>query len=232
METMNSDSENILILALTGIVLSGAWLAYKLKLFKLFSTINDEKKILLPSFIFLLSPFLLPFIFNQNMLSESSAINFFLSGTLGSVITGIFLIINTQRISSINNKLQLEREQQQHILQEKSEQQKWYREKIYDSYEKLIHLLTKIMQTKFKIIIKNSNSLAEDEWCNLHGLYNEFMAELTKVIVNHPDENSENFKKIIDEITGRDFQSFLKEDHFYTQIKIILIREKDSRIKA
>ena len=67
---------------------------------------------------------------------------------------------------------------------------------------------------------------------NLHGLYNEFMAELTKVIVNHPDENSENFKKIIDEITGRDFQSFLKEDLFYTQIKIILIREKDSRIKA
>jgi hypothetical protein len=232
MEAMNPDSENILILALTGIVLSGAWLAYKLKLFKLFSTINDEKKILLPSFIFLLSPFLLPFIFNQNMLSESSAINFFLSGTLGSVITGIFLIINTQRISSINNKLQLEREQQQHILQEKSEQQKWYREKIYDSYEKLIHLLTKIMQTRFKIIIKNSNSLAEDEWCNLNGLYNEFMAELTKVIVNHPDENSENFKKIIDEITSRDFLSFLKEDLFYTQIKIILIREKDSRIKG
>jgi len=232
MQTISSDSHNILILTLIGIFLPATWLAYNLGLFRFFNDINDEKKIVLPSFLFLLSPFLLPFIFSHNMLFESTAINFFLSGTLGSLITGIFLIINTQRMSSVNNKLQLEREQQQHILQEKSEQQKWYREKIYDSYEKLIHLLTKIMQTRFKIIIKNSDTLDEDEWCNLKGLYDEFMAELTKIIVNHPDENSENFKKIIDEITSKDFPSFLKEDLFYTQMKIIVIREKDSRIRA
>jgi hypothetical protein len=38
--------------------LSGTWLAYKLNLFQWLKKIEDEKRILIPSFVFLLSPFL------------------------------------------------------------------------------------------------------------------------------------------------------------------------------
>ena len=90
------------------------------------------------------------------MISQPTAIN---GGILGAVITGIFLIINTQRMSSVNNKLQLEREEQQRIWQlerekqqriwqDESDHKKWYREKIYDSYSKSIQLSTKIIQAQ------------------------------------------------------------------------------------
>ncbi len=44
MQAISSDSQNILTLALIGIVLSGTWLAYNLGLFTFFSGIKDEKK--------------------------------------------------------------------------------------------------------------------------------------------------------------------------------------------
>jgi hypothetical protein len=46
----------------------------------------------------------------------------------------------------INNCFQLKREQQQRLWQEKSEQQKWYREKIYESYRKCLEVLIKLQQ--------------------------------------------------------------------------------------
>jgi CO dehydrogenase/acetyl-CoA synthase alpha subunit len=177
------------------------------------------------------------------MLSQSPGIYILLgsilSAILSSVISGIMLLAGNY----YNNKSQLkreekqhiwqlEREQQQRIWQEKSEQQKWNREKIYDSYEKLIHLLTKTMQTKVKIVHTDFNMLSIDESFKLSDLHNEFIAELAKIIVDHPDKNSEEFNKIIDEVTQRNPQTFLKEDEFLTQVKIIRIREKDSRVKG
>lgn len=92
MQTINLDPQNILILALTGIVFTGTWLAYNLGLFKIFVNINDEKKILLPSFLFLISPFLFPFIFTHP-----------LPGALPSFIPVTTFIIG-QFLAESNNK--------------------------------------------------------------------------------------------------------------------------------
>ena len=105
METINSDSKNILILALTGIILSGTWLAYRLNLFTFLSTINDEKKILLPSFLFLFSPFLLPFIFSHP-----------LPGALPSIIPVSTFIIG-QLLAELNNKKMLLTQEKEAINQ-------------------------------------------------------------------------------------------------------------------
>jgi hypothetical protein len=233
MEPINYKSENILILALAGSILSGAWLAYKLKLFKSFSTINDEKKILLPSFLFLLSPFLFPFIFNHNMLSESTAINFFLSGTLGSVITGIFLIINNRS----NNKFQLEREEkqrawqlerekEQRIWQEESDNRRWDREKTYDSYKKLIQALTNIIQLQADI--KDKDEPTDDEYNNFRNLYVEFGSEFTMIMTGHPDKDSKEFEETKAKIFSEALD--LDKDSLLARKMITKMMENDSRI--
>ena len=240
MQEINPDSENILILAITGPILTGIWLAYKLNLFKFISTI-DEKKILLPSFLFLISPFLFPFIFkiifNNNMISQPTAIN---GGILGAVITGIFLIINTQRMSSVNNKLQLEREEQQRIWQlerekqqriwqDESDHKKWYREKIYDSYSKSIQLSTKIIQAQleFDIELKKTGTVSEDKYTNINNLGIEFLSEFNIITINHPDKEFEEFKENKNKIIRATL-----EKNFEIALEIISqIRENDSRIK-
>jgi hypothetical protein len=236
MEQINPDSENILILAVTGSVLSGIWLAYKLNLFKVISTI-DEKKILLPSFLFLISPFLFPFIFkiifNNNMLSQPTAIN---GGILGAVIAGIFLMINTQWMTSVNNKLQLEREEQQRtwqlerekqqrIWQEESDNKRWDREKIYDSYKTSIQVLTKIMQKQYEL--QTTYDVDQDESINLEKLYFEFNSEFEIIRAGYADKDSEEFKEKMANI---------KKD---LQVKPLLaltiiteMMENDSRIKV
>jgi len=172
------------------------------------------------------------------MLSESSAINFFLSGALGSVITGIFLIINTQRISSVNNKLQLEREEKQHIWQierekqqriwqEKSEQQKWYREKIYDCYRRSFQVLTKIQQEELDSVNKTNDNLKKNQHLsNINKFILEFNIEFTMIIANHPDKNSEEFMEILSTI-----DESLRKDTWMVRAIIVKIMEDDSRIK-
>ncbi len=81
------------------------------------------------------------------MLSQSPGVYII----LGAVISSTLLIINNLWMTSINNKLQLEREKQQRIWEEESNQKKWYREKIYDSYKTAIQLLTKIIQEGSKL---------------------------------------------------------------------------------
>ena len=251
MQQINPDSENILILAVTGTVLSGIWLAYKLNLFKVISTI-DEKKILLPSFLFLISPFLFPFIFkiifNNNMLSQPTAIN---GGILGAVIAGIFLMINTQWMTSVNNKLQLEREEQQRswqlerekeqriwqlerekqqsIWQDESEQKKWYREKIYDSYRKSIELLTKLIQAQleFEIEFEKFGIFHKDKKTNLNNLGIEFLSEFNLLTIGHPNREYEEFKKKQEKIIKATL-----EKKFQVALEVITeIIENDSRIK-
>jgi hypothetical protein len=74
MQEISSDSKNILILAFMGAFLPGMLLAYRLNLFAYFSAINDEKKIVLPSLLFLLCPFLVPFMVSHPLPSALSSI--------------------------------------------------------------------------------------------------------------------------------------------------------------
>jgi hypothetical protein len=216
MEPINYESENILILALTGSILSGAWLAYKLKLFKSFSTINDEKNILLPSFLFLVSPFLLPFIFTHNMLPQSPGIYIVLS----AIVSGIMLITS----NFINNKFQLEREKQQGIRQQQSDQQKWYREKIYDSYKTSIQVLTKIIQGRYEI--ETRNRVTQDEFINIDKLYLEFNSEFQIIIAGYPNKDSEEFKEKMANIN-----KYMQENPSIARLIITEMMENDSRIK-
>lgn len=101
MQVVSSDSQNILTLALIGMILSGTWLAYNLGLFRFFSAINDEKKIVLPSFLFLLSPFLVPFIFSHP-----------LPGGLSSIIPVITFIVGQLFAESNNKKILSEKEKE------------------------------------------------------------------------------------------------------------------------
>jgi len=216
MKPINYESANILILALTGSVLSGAWLAYKLKLFKSFSTINDEKKILLPSFLFLVSPFLLPFLFTHYMLPQSPGIYIVLS----AIVSGIMLITS----NFINNNFQLEREKQQGIRQQENEHQKWYREKIYDSYRTSIQILTKIMQGRHEMDTKSI--FTEDEHITLEKLYLEFSSEFAIIIAGYPNKESEEFKEKIANIN-----KYMQKKPLIARVIITEMMEHDSRIK-
>jgi len=232
MEQINYNSENILILALTGSILSGAWLAYKLKLFKFFSTINDEKKILLPSLLFLLSPFLLPFVFTHYMLPQSPGIYIILS----ALVSGVILLIS----NFLNNNFQLQREEQQRIWQleqekqqrvwqDESEQKKWYREKIYDSYRKSIELLTKLIQAQleFEIEFEKFGIFHKDKNTNLNNLGIEFLSEFNLLTIGHPDREYEKFKKKQEKIIKATL-----EKKFQVALEVITeIIENDSRIK-
>jgi hypothetical protein len=101
MQAMSSDSQNILTLAWIGSLLSGTWLAYNLGLFTFFSAINDEKKIVLPSFLFLLSPFLFPFIFSHPLPSA-----------LSSIMPVITFIVGQLLAESNNKKILSEKERE------------------------------------------------------------------------------------------------------------------------
>ncbi len=216
MEPINYESENILILALTGSILSGAWLGYKLKLFKSFSTINDEKNILLPSFLFLVSPFLLPFVFTHNMLPQSPGIYIVLS----AIVSGIMLITS----NFINNNFQLEREKQQGIRQQENEHQKWYREKIYDSYKTSIRVLTKIVQERHEI--DTTGYSTQDKYINVEKLYHEFNSEFEMIMAGYPNKDSEEFKEKMANI-----RKYMQEKPLIARIIITEMMEHDSRIK-
>jgi hypothetical protein len=124
MQAISSDSQNILTLALIGIVLSGTWLAHNLGLFTFFNAINDEKKIVLPSFLFLLSPFLVPFLSSHP-----------LPGALSSIIPVITFIVG-QLFAESNNKK---------ILSEKE------REAIHQLHMKLLINEEKAQNNKFRL---------------------------------------------------------------------------------
>ena len=159
------------------------------------------------------------------MLSQLSSINFLLSGAIAALISGIILLTS----NFINNKLQLEREKEQRIWQEKSDQEKWYREKIYDSYKKSLQLLAEIQQEES--IYKNKNTVDDyinrhQRFDNLNKLISEFKVEFSIVIANHPNKNSKEFTEKVDTVNKGLKGKF---DHILTII--IEIMESDSRIK-
>lgn len=158
------------------------------------------------------------------MLSQSPGIYILLGAILGSIISGSLLIINT----SVNNRFQLQREKEQRIWQEKSEQQKWYREKIYDSYKKLIQILTQIQQIKFQIEeLKENNILpSPSRYTELNILYFEFNSEYSIIIAGHPEKDSEKLYQKRGTI-----ELSLKEQPLSVQNIITEIMIDDPRIK-
>ncbi len=84
-----------------GAVLPGMLVAYRLNLFAYFNAINDEKKIVLPSFLFLLCPFLVPFMVSHPLPSA-----------LSSIIPVTTFILGQLFAESNNQKLWSEREKE------------------------------------------------------------------------------------------------------------------------
>lgn len=152
-----------------------------------------------------------------------------LGAVLGSIISGTLLIINTSK----NNNFLLERENRQRIWQQESEQQKWYREKIYESYKTSIHILTKVIQAQYK---SQFTSEYDDSYNPEHdldlellikNLYFEFSSEFSLIIVGHPDKET----KEINELTTIIIEKGVFRDPFTLRELITEIMEKDPRIK-
>lgn len=144
---------------------------------------------------------------------------------LAAVVSGVLLIINNLVITSINNNFQLKREKQQGIRQQESEQQKWYREKIYDSYRTSIQVLTKIMQGRHEMDTKSI--FTEDEHINLEKLYFEFNSEFEIIIAGYPGKDSEEFKEKVANI-----KKHMQKKPLIARVIITEMMEHDSRIKS
>jgi hypothetical protein len=163
------------------------------------------------------------------MLSQSPGIYILLS----SVISGILLLSSNY----INNKFQLEREEKQRIWQEKSDQQKWYREKIYDCYIRAIQSLTKIIKEDFEIEIYINNCspeyfemdqdvFLESKRTNIGNLTWEFYADLNIIEAGYPDKDSKEFKEFNEKLN-----ECLKKTPISVGVMITQLMENDSRIK-
>jgi hypothetical protein len=156
-----------------------------------------------------------------------------LSAILSSVISGIMLLTGNY----FNNKSQLKREEQQHIWQverekqqriwqEESDKRKWEREKISDSYKKLIQVLTNIIQ--IQVEIRDNDAVNENEYNNLRNLCIEFGSEFTIIMTGHPEKNSKGFEekkvKIFSEALDLD------KDPWLAREMIAKLMDNDSRI--
>jgi hypothetical protein len=159
------------------------------------------------------------------MVSQSPGIYILLAAVLSSVS----LLINNW----INHKFQLERENQQRIWQQESEKQKWYREKIYESYRNSIHILTKIIQAKFpaKLRSEYDDSYNEDYDLELtvllKNLYFEFTSEFSIILVGHPYKDSKELNEIIGEILDES----MEKNPFMARVVMTRMMESDPRIK-
>jgi len=155
------------------------------------------------------------------MLSQSPGIYI----VLAAVVSGALLIINNFLMTSINNKFQLDREKQQGIRQQESERQKWYREKIYNSYRTSIQVLTKIVQGRHEIDLRNMAT--QDEYINLDKLYFEFNSEFAIIIAGYPGKDSEEFKEKMAKIN-----KYMQDKPLIARVIITEMMEHDSRIKG
>ncbi|MEG4007711.1 hypothetical protein QUA41_17630 [Microcoleus sp. Pol11C1] len=148
---------------------------------------------------------------------------------VGAVFSSVSLLIS----NCINNNFQLKREREQRIWQVESERQKWYREKIYESYRNSIHILTKVIQAQYK---SQFTSEYDDSYNPEHdldlellikNLYFEFSSEFSLIIVGHPDKET----KEINELTTIIIEKGVFRNPFTLRELITEIMEKDPRIK-
>jgi sensor domain CHASE-containing protein len=144
-----------------------------------------------------------------------------LAAILSSILSGTLLIVN----NIINHKFQLEREKQQGIRQQESDQKNWHREKIYDSYKTSIQVLTKIVQGRYQL--ETAYDIDQDESINLEKLYFEFNSEFEMIMAGYPDKDSEKFKEKMANI-----KKYLNVEPLLARIIITEMMEDDSRIKV
>lgn len=149
-----------------------------------------------------------------------------LSGVVLSIISGTLLLINT----SNNNKFQLEREKQQRIWEEKNDQKKWYREKIYDCYRTSIEVFKKIIQARLEMKISDQTFINHQyrlEYPQIYNLYLEFNSEFDIIVIGYPDRDSEQFRQKVSLIKGH-----IEINPSLSQLLITEMMEDDSRIKS
>jgi hypothetical protein len=146
-----------------------------------------------------------------------------LAAVISSIVSGIILTFNNYWMNSVNNKFQLEREKEQGIRQQESDQQKWYREKLYDSYRKAIQLLTEMMQVEYEI--ENKYKIDESTNINFHKLSLELMSEFELIIYNYPVENFEEYDEKVTK-----FSEYLGINTLEARSIFIELMENDSRI--
>lgn len=118
-----------------------------------------------------------------------------LAAIISSIVSGIIVTLNNYWMNSANNKFQLEREKEQGIRQQESDQQRWYREKVYDSYRKGIQLLTEMMQVEYEI--ENKYNIDETTSVSFHKLSIELMSEFELIIYDYPVEDYEEYDEKI-----------------------------------
>lgn len=147
-----------------------------------------------------------------------------LAALTSSIISGIILIASI----FINNNFQLKREKEQGIRQQKSDQQKWYREKIYDSYRTSINLLTEMIQIEFEV--KENYMRTTDKYIKLHNLSLKLLSEFDIItsgyVSGHPIKNTKEFKEKM-----LKFTECLENDSKKARTIITDLMENDPRIK-
>jgi len=144
---------------------------------------------------------------------------------VAAAISGIVLII----VTLINNIFQLNREKKQRNYQEKSDKQKWYREKIYDCYKKCFEILIKIQQEQFERINnnKNNNNIdADKNTNNIYILIAEFYLEFLMIKVDHPDKDSKKFNEHLNML-----DEFIGKNSWIVRAIVSEMMKNDSRIK-
>jgi cell division protein FtsI/penicillin-binding protein 2 len=153
------------------------------------------------------------------MSSESPNYYIILSGVVAALISSSFSLW----MSSLKDKSQLEREEKQRIWQQKNDQQKWYREKIYDSYKKAIQLLTEILQLEYEI--EKKYMIDEGTIIKFNKLLLELEFEFDIITFSYPSENYEEFDEKLAE-----YSENFKTDNLKTRLILIELMENDSRI--
>jgi hypothetical protein len=155
------------------------------------------------------------------MLSQSPGIYIICA----ALISGFLTLASSLLTTLISNRYQLEREKQQGLRQQESDRQKWYREKIYDSYQTSIQVLTKIIQQHNTN--KKKAMMGVDHWIELENLYFEFQSVFQIIIAGYPEKDSEDFKEELNKINES-----LQEMPLLARYIVTSMMERDSRIKG
>lgn len=159
---------------------------------------------------------------------------------VGAIFSSVSLLISNH----INNNFQLKREREQRIWQAETDRQKWYREKIYESYIRAINILTKlivhhaenkILGTEFdndNIITDNDNIIIDNDYITDKEVHYikltwEFLSEFDIIIASYPDKETEQIKEKVAEIYNN-----LDEAPTIVRKVITELMELDSRIKC
>lgn len=106
---------------------------------------------------------------------------------IAASLTGLFTLLSSLFTTFLNNRFQLNREQQQWVRQLEFETEKDTRKQLSDSYSKSIYCLSALASS-------------HQYWEKKQELYIELTAHLTIILLNYPNQKSANFNTIKQEI--------------------------------